>query len=62
MVRRKKLGDIVEIPLSDGKSAYARPYKEYTLGIYKGTYQSYDDVPIDAEFFSVYMLVSEQSF
>ena len=51
MARRKKLGDIVEIPLSDGRNAYARLYKEYTLGIYKGTYSSYDDVPEDADFF-----------
>ena len=51
MAKRKKLGDIVEIPLSDGKNAYARLYEEGTLGIYKGIYQSYDDVPVDAEFF-----------
>ena len=50
MAKRKKLGDIVEIPLSDGKNAYARLYKEMTLGIFKGTYQSYNDVPADAEF------------
>ena len=51
MATRKKLGDIVEIPLLNGKNAYARLYKEGTLGIYKGTYQSFDDVPVDAEFF-----------
>ncbi len=51
MAKRKKLGDIVEIPLSDGKNAYARLYKEGTLGIYKGIYQSYDNVPVDVEFF-----------
>lgn len=51
MAKRKKLGDIVEIPLIDDKNAYARLYKEGTLGIYKGTYQSYDAVPADAEFF-----------
>jgi hypothetical protein len=49
--KRKKLGDIVEIPLSEGQNAYARLYKEYTLGIYSGTYPSYDDVPDDAAFF-----------
>ena len=33
--RRLKLGDIYEIPLSDGKNAYGRLYKECTLAIYK---------------------------
>ena len=51
MARRKKLGDIIEIPLPDGRNAYARLYKEYTLGIYRGKYSSYDDVPKDAGFF-----------
>lgn len=51
MAKRKRLGDIVEIHLPDGRNAYARLYKEFTLGIYKGTYQSYNDVPTDAEFF-----------
>lgn len=51
MAKRKKLGDIVEIPLLDGKRAYARLYKEMTLGIYIGTYPSYNDVPADAKFF-----------
>lgn len=51
MAKRKKLGDIVEIPLPNSKNAYARLYKEGTLGIYKGIYQSYDDVPEDMEFF-----------
>lgn len=51
MAKRKKLGDIVEIPLPNGKNAYARLYKEGTLGIYKGIYQSYDDVPLNTEFF-----------
>ena len=50
MAVKKKLGDIVEIPLTENKNAYARLYKEYTLGIYEGMYQSYDDVPENAEF------------
>ena len=36
MAVKKKLGDIVEIPLTENKNAYARLYKEYTLGIYEG--------------------------
>lgn len=51
IAKRKKLGDIVEIPLPNGEYAYARIYQEYLLGIYKGKYQSYADLPTDAEFF-----------
>lgn len=51
MAKRKKLGDMIEIPLPNNKNSYARLYKEGTLGIYKGTYESYEDVPVDAEFF-----------
>ncbi len=54
MTKRKKLGDIVEIPLSDGRNAYARLYREGTLGIYRGIYSSYDDVPNDAGFSGLY--------
>ena len=57
MAKRKKLGDIVEIPLLDGKRAYARLYKEMTLGIYIGTYPSYNDVPADAKFFVLYAYI-----
>ena len=38
MGKRKKLGDIVEIPLGNGLNAYARLYREGALGIYKGKY------------------------
>lgn len=38
------MGDIVEIPFSDGRNAYV-------MGIYKGIYSSYDDVPEDVGFF-----------
>lgn len=38
MAKRKKLGDIIEIPLLSNKNSYARLYKEGTLGIYKGIY------------------------
>ena len=51
MAKRKKLGDIVEIPLPNGQKAYARLYKEGALGIYNGRYQSYDELPLDADFF-----------
>ena len=51
MGRGKQLGDIVEIPLPNGQYAYGRVYKEYTIGIYKGFYNSYDEVKPDVEYF-----------
>lgn len=47
----KQLGDIVEIPLPNGQYAYGRVYKEYTIGIYKGFYNSFDEVKPDVEYF-----------
>lgn len=51
MGKRKKIGDIVEISLPDGKNAYARLYREGVLGIYKGRFQTYGDLAEDTEFF-----------
>ena len=42
--RRLKLGDIYEIPLPNGKNAYGRLYKEYTLAIYKTIGSSVDEL------------------
>lgn len=58
MAKRKKLGDIIEIPLPNGENAYARLYKEGTLGIYTGRYKAYEDLPLDAEFFRFICLYS----
>ena len=33
-MKKLKLGDIYEIPLPNGKNAYGRLFKEYTLAIY----------------------------
>ena len=41
----KKLGEIYEIPLSNGKNTYGRLYGEYILGIYKSRYDSVDELP-----------------
>lgn len=48
--RRLKLGDIYEIPLSDGKFAYGRLFKEYTLAIYKNTYEKFSELPQTEEY------------
>lgn len=45
MKKRLKLGDIYEIPLPNGKNAYGRLYKEYTLAIYKKKCLSVDELP-----------------
>ena len=37
--KRLKLGNIYEIGLQNGKKAYARLFKEYTLAIYIGNIQ-----------------------
>lgn len=49
--KRLKLGDIYEIELPNGKKAYARLFKEYTLAIYNGFYDDYADVPIVESYF-----------
>lgn len=48
--KRVRLGDIYEIPLPNGKKAYGRLYKEYTLAIYKGRYTSVKELPQDEEY------------
>ncbi|MBQ9608643.1 MAG: hypothetical protein IJV15_04260 [Lachnospiraceae bacterium] len=51
MAKKKKLGDIVEIPLGNGENAYARLYKEGNLGIFVGRYHNYDEVPPNVDFY-----------
>ena len=51
MGKRKKLGDIVEIPLGSGLNAYARLYREGALGIYKGKYHGFEEVPADTGYY-----------
>lgn len=43
--RRLKLGDIYEIELPNGKKAYGRLYKEYTLAIYDKICDNIADLP-----------------
>ena len=50
MKKNLRLGDIYEISLPNGKNAYGRLYKEYTLAIYKNTYSKYDEVPETEEY------------
>ncbi len=45
MKKRLKLGDIYEIPLPNGKNAYGRLFKEYTLAIYDMICSSFDELP-----------------
>ena len=45
MKKRLKLGDIYEIPLPNGKKAYGRLFKEYTLAIYEKICSSIDELP-----------------
>jgi len=49
--KRLKLGDIYEIELSNGKKAYARLFKEFTLAIYNGVYDNYSEVPLAESYF-----------
>jgi len=49
--KRIKLGDIYEIGLPNGKKAYARLFKEYTLAIYNGFYSEYKDVPNEESYY-----------
>ena len=50
MKKRLRLGDIYEIPLPNGKNAYGRLYREYTLGIYKSRCDSVDELPSKEEY------------
>ena len=45
MKKKLKLGDIYEIPLPNGKNAYGRLFKEYTLAIYCGIYNDISELP-----------------
>lgn len=45
--RRLKLGDIYEISLPDGRNAYGRLYKEYTLAIYDTRCNDVSELPED---------------
>lgn len=47
---RISLGNIYEIPLPNGKIAYGRLYKEYTLAIYNTRALSYDELPDDEDY------------
>lgn len=49
--KKLKLGDIYEIQLPNGKKAYARLFKEYTLAIYNGFYNDYSEVPLLETYF-----------
>ena len=49
--KRLKLGNIYEIGLPNGKKAYARLFKEYTLAIYNGFYNDYSEVPFVEQYF-----------
>ena len=51
MSKRKKLGDIVEIPLGDGLYAYAKLYRQGALGIYNGKYHNYTEGPENIDYF-----------
>ena len=60
MSKRKRLGDIVEIPLGNGENAYARLFKEGTLGIFVGRYHSYQEVPQNAEYYRFIALYKDK--
>lgn len=48
--RRLKLGDIYEISLPNGKKAYGRLFKEYTLAIYREICSDFDKLPEKEEY------------
>lgn len=48
---RKRIGDIIEIPLGSGENAYGRLYREGALGIYDGKYRNYKEIPRDVGYF-----------
>lgn len=49
--KRLKLGDIYEIPLPNGKKAYGRLFKEYTLAIYRGFYNDISELSDTEEYY-----------
>ena len=51
MVNNKlSVGDVIEIPLPNGKNAYARCYQNSVLAFYCGYYDSYDELPLDTPY------------
>lgn len=48
--RRLKLGDIYEIPLPNGLTAYGRLYKEYTLAIYEKICHNVSELPSENKY------------
>ncbi len=48
--RRLRLGDIYEIALPNGKKAYGRLYKEYTLAIYDQICDDISELPEDSNY------------
>ncbi len=48
--RRIKLGDIFCIPLPNGKFAFARLFKESTIGVYKNIYTNFKELPLTEEY------------
>lgn len=48
---RKKLGDIVEIDLPNGKKAFGRLYKESVIGIFNGLYNDVEELEYDVGYY-----------
>ena len=59
--QRIKVGDVIEIPLPNGKNAYARRFNNGKWGFYLGYYQSYKELADDSPyaFFSTVFLTLE---
>jgi len=55
--KRLELGDIYEIALPNGKNAYGRLCKSYNLAIYKGIYDSVDELDLDDEDYEFFVCV-----
>lgn len=51
MAKKIRIGNVYEIPLPNGKKAYARLYKEYTLAIYEGLYDNYSQLKHDTKIY-----------
>lgn len=48
--KKLKLGDVYCIPLPNGKIAFARLFKEYTLAVYKKMYSDISDLPVSEDY------------
>jgi len=48
--RKLKLGDIYKIPLINGHFAYGRLFKEFTLAVYKDTFDDDSVLPSNEEY------------